>query len=152
VSALERGQRRRPQLETLRALSTALDLTAVNREALFLTARAPVAAARGEAGGMALPLAPTPLLGRDSDLRTLRTWIADPAVRLITLTGPGGVGKTRLALELAHSIAQSAATRVGFASLARSRDFTFIGAANRRGPGTSGWRVGGLAGPRSHWL
>jgi predicted ATPase/DNA-binding XRE family transcriptional regulator len=129
VSALERGQRRRPQLDTLRALSTALDLTAVDREALFQTARAPVASARGELGGMALPLAPTPLLGRDSDLQTLRTWLADPAVRLITLTGPGGVGKTRLALELAHSIAHSGATRVGFASLARSRDFTFIGAA-----------------------
>ena len=41
--------------------------------------------------------------------RTLRQWLADPAARLITLIGPGGVGKTRLALELARAIARAPA-------------------------------------------
>src|SRR6187455_677378 len=41
VSALERGQRRRPQLETVRALSAALDLSAAARDALLSSARAP---------------------------------------------------------------------------------------------------------------
>ena len=47
-----------------------------------------------------------------TDVQTLRHWLADPAARLITLIGPGGVGKTRLALELARAIAEEGATRV----------------------------------------
>ena len=48
-----------------------------------------------------LPVQPTPLIGRESELATLREMIAVPGVRLITLTGPGGTGKTRLALQAA---------------------------------------------------
>src|SRR5678809_418292 len=78
VSALERGERRRPHVETVRALSAALDLTG---------------AARDELRDVSLPLALTVFLGRDTDLQTLRVWLSDPTARLITLTGPGGVGK-----------------------------------------------------------
>src|SRR5262245_26418781 len=106
VSTLERGERRRPHVDTVRALCAALDLTGASREALVRSARAPAHNARiEEASGIALPLALTVILGRDADLQRLRGWIADPAVRLITLTGPGGAGKTRLALELAHAVA-----------------------------------------------
>src|SRR4029450_3081233 len=106
VSALERGERRRPHVETVRALSAALDLTAATRDALLGSARAvDHKAAVDELIDVSLPLAPTALLGRDADVQTLRRWLADPAARLITLTGPGGVGKTRLALELARAIA-----------------------------------------------
>ena len=48
-----------------------------------------------------LPAQPNALLGRDDDLRALAPRLTDPATRLLTLTGPGGVGKTRLALQLA---------------------------------------------------
>jgi predicted ATPase/class 3 adenylate cyclase len=48
-----------------------------------------------------LPVQPTPLIGRESELAALREMIAVPGVRLITLTGPGGTGKTRLALQVA---------------------------------------------------
>src|SRR6202008_531663 len=48
-----------------------------------------------------LPPQPTPLLGREREVAALAARLADPAARLVTLTGPGGVGKTRLALEAA---------------------------------------------------
>src|SRR6187549_3472482 len=101
VSALERGERRRPQVETVRALSAALDLTGPIRDALLGSARAPVQrAAVDELSNTALPVILTTLLGRDADVTTLREWLADSAARLITLTGPGGGGKTRLAVEI----------------------------------------------------
>jgi predicted ATPase len=49
-----------------------------------------------------LPIPATPLLGRDDDLATAAAMLAEPGVRLLTLTGPGGIGKSRFALELAR--------------------------------------------------
>ena len=130
VSALERGERRRPHVETVRALSAALDLTGATRDALVGSARAPAHyAAVDELTGVSLPVPLTVLLGRDTDVQTLRQWIADPIARLITLIGPGGVGKTRLALELARAIADESATRVIFVPLAAIRDPAFVESA-----------------------
>jgi transcriptional regulator with XRE-family HTH domain len=130
VSALERGQRRRPHVETVRALSAALDLTGATRDALLRSARAPVdTAAVDEFSDVPLPLPLTALLGRDADLQTLQPWVTDPAVRLITLTGPGGVGKTRLALEIAHAIAAEPTPRVVFVPLAATRAPAFVASA-----------------------
>ena len=131
VSALERGERRRPHVETVRALSAALDLTGATRDA-FCRERARrllTNAAVDELSGVSLPMPLTPLLGRDTDVQTLRQWLADPAARLITLIGPGGVGKTRLALELARAIAEEGATRVVFVPLAAIRDPAFVAPA-----------------------
>src|SRR3954451_11002113 len=109
VSALERGERRRPHVETVRALSAALDLTGATRDALFVSARAPAGDLADEPSDGSLPFALTVLLGRDADVQTLRRWHADDGARLITLTGPGGSGKTRLALELARAVAAEGA-------------------------------------------
>ncbi len=49
-----------------------------------------------------LPLLLTPLLGREREIATLLQLLRRQAVRLITITGPGGVGKTRLALQAAR--------------------------------------------------
>src|SRR5262252_1934476 len=97
VSALERGERRRPHVETVRALSAALDLTGPKRDALLGSARARSQDAGGapDPAGFPLPVPITPFVGRDADLQTLRSWIGDRSVRLITIIGPGGVGKTR---------------------------------------------------------
>ena len=123
VSALERGERRRPHVETVRALSAALDLTGPTRDALLASARASAhPTAVEELSGVSLPLPLTVLLGREADVKTLRHWLADPAARLITLIGPGGVGKTRLALEVARAKAEEGSTRVAFAPLAAIRD------------------------------
>jgi len=130
VSALERGERRRPHFETMRALSLALDLTGATREAFFESARSSTqATAVDEVTSVSLPVPPTALLGRDADLRTLRQWLADPAVRLVTLVGPGGVGKTRLALEVAGAIASDGAARVVYAPLAAIRAPAFVESA-----------------------
>src|SRR4030095_14246370 len=130
VSALERGERRRPHAETVRALSAALDLSGSSRDALLGSARVTTSnVAIGSPRSGCLPLAPTALLGRDAELQTLRDWLADPAARLVTLVGPGGVGKTRLALELAHATAEDAVARVVFVSLAAVRDSVFVASA-----------------------
>ena len=130
VSALERGHRRRPHVETVRALSAALDLAGATRDALLASARAsahpePV----DELTGASLPLAMTPLLGREAEVQTLRRWLTDPVARLITLTGPGGVGKTRLAMEIARAIAAEGAIRVLFVPLAAVRNPAFVASA-----------------------
>jgi predicted ATPase/DNA-binding XRE family transcriptional regulator len=130
VSSLERGERRRPHVETVRALSAALDLSGPTLNAFVGSARAPAhATAVDELSGPALPLPPTSLLGRETEMETLRQWLAAPASRLITLLGPGGVGKTRLVLELARATAEEGATRVVFVSLAVIRDPTFVAPA-----------------------
>jgi predicted ATPase len=119
-----------PHVETVRALSAALDLTGATRDALLGSARAPAHdAAIDELSGVSLPLALTVFLGRDADMQTLRVWLADPAARLITLSGPGGAGKTRLALELARAIATEGAIRVVFVPLAAIRNPAFVAPA-----------------------
>src|SRR5215468_5886343 len=129
VSALERGERRRPHVETVRALSAALNLTGATRDSLLGSARAPIRhVADPDTGGPSLPVPLTAFLGRDADVEALRAWLADPDVRLITIVGPGGVGKTRLALELARTIADQDASVV-FVPLAAIRDAAFVAPA-----------------------
>jgi len=126
ISSLERGQRRRPHLDTVRALSSALDLTGDAREALFESARAASDTVVEELIDTVLPVGPTDLIGRDEEVQTLQGWLAQASIRLITLTGPGGAGKTRLALELAHAMAADGTTRVVYVPLAAVRDPSFV--------------------------
>ncbi|WP_375772938.1 BTAD domain-containing putative transcriptional regulator [Archangium gephyra] len=65
-----------------------------------------------------LPSPATPLYGRASELAALVKRLEDPACRLLTLTGPGGIGKTRLALEAAHQLAGTWRDGVRFVPLA----------------------------------
>ena len=138
VSALERAERRRPHLDTVRALAAALDLSGATRDAFVKSARPPAhGAAADELRAFSLPVALTALLGRDADVQTLRQWLADPGARLITLVGPGGVGKTRLALETARGLAQDGAARVIFVELAAMRDSAFVASAIAEAMGLS---------------
>ncbi len=54
-----------------------------------------------------LPTPPTPFVGRSKETEAITTLFADPACRLLTLVGPGGIGKTRMAQEVARRISEA---------------------------------------------
>jgi predicted ATPase/transcriptional regulator with XRE-family HTH domain len=65
-----------------------------------------------------LPVSPTPLIGREHELNLIPKQLHEPSCRLLTLTGPGGIGKTRLAIEVGHVLKPRFADGVYFISLA----------------------------------
>jgi DNA-binding SARP family transcriptional activator len=73
-----------------------------------------------------LPLQPTPFIGRKQELAALADLLADPQCQLITLLGPGGSGKTRLALQAASHESATFADRTTYVSLAPLNAAEFI--------------------------
>ncbi|MBI3970835.1 MAG: adenylate/guanylate cyclase domain-containing protein [Chloroflexi bacterium] len=69
-----------------------------------------------------LPLQPTPLIGRQQELAEVRTRLLERGTRLLTLTGPGGTGKTRLSLQVAAEAIDDFTHGVYFVPLAAIRD------------------------------
>jgi predicted ATPase/DNA-binding SARP family transcriptional activator len=65
-----------------------------------------------------IPAPPTATIGREADLAGLRDLVGESASRLVTVVGPGGVGKTRLALELARGVGERFADGARFVGLA----------------------------------
>lgn len=119
ISALERGTRTRPYPHTLRSLATALDLT--DDERAGLVAAVPARSSRQAAATASvrprdLPVPATPLVGRDDDVARVADLLGTG--RLVTLSGPGGVGKTRLALAVAARVRDRFADGVTLVELA----------------------------------
>ena len=102
VKKIERGVRR-PSRQLAEQFADCLALSGDERAAFLAAARAHAAAParRKRKAAQAVlaqwPHALTPFVGRSADLAALAAAFADPTTRLVTIVGPGGIGKTRLA-------------------------------------------------------
>ncbi len=117
VSLLERGERRRPHSDTIARLAAALQLSAAEQTQFATTARHP-APLVAHTPAAQLPTPRTTLVGRAAAIDAIIGLINHSPARLVTLTGPGGVGKTRLALAVAAQLSNTFADGALFVPLA----------------------------------
>jgi predicted ATPase/DNA-binding XRE family transcriptional regulator len=133
ISDLERGVKRYPYPYTVRRLAQALELDQEATERLESVARRPrVSHADLEercTDRLDLPWQPTPFVGRRLEVEQVRSLLGREDMRLLTLTGPGGVGKTRLALQAAQKAADNFPHGVTFVPLAPLTDPAYVAAA-----------------------
>jgi predicted ATPase/transcriptional regulator with XRE-family HTH domain len=132
ISDLERGVHGTPHADTLALLTSALSLSA-QQHALLLSAARPEIAASLEAPPDSLssgfPFPPTRLIGRSQEHSYALDLLHRSETHLLTLTGPSGVGKTRLALQLLQDLTSDFTDGTVYVPLAPIRDATLVAAA-----------------------
>ncbi|HEY6408187.1 MAG TPA: helix-turn-helix domain-containing protein, partial [Ktedonobacteraceae bacterium] len=127
ISDLERGINRLPRSDTLDLLASTLPLTSHQQNLLRASARpSRAAAASPVSSSHGLPLSPTALIGREHELTRVLALIQQSQVRLLTITGPSGVGKTRLALQIAQELSEDFPDGASFVALAPVRDAALV--------------------------
>jgi non-specific serine/threonine protein kinase len=130
ISLLERGEHRRPHRYTTKSLAEALALSQSDRIRFETSARKPAGSTTARATQPAdLPSPLTPFIGREREAEEVRNRLLLPHARVLTLTGPGGVGKTRLGLELARQVQDRFADGVCFVALAPISDPALVPSA-----------------------
>jgi predicted ATPase/DNA-binding XRE family transcriptional regulator len=129
IQKIEREERR-PSRQLAELLAEALDIPAQDRPRFLKIARGERSAERlvevtappewplPTTPRPRLPLPPTPLIGREPELAELHRLMTQPNCRLVTIIGPGGIGKTRLALAAATAEAESFTDGAAFVPLA----------------------------------
>ena len=130
ISDLERGVRRAPHLETVRLLADALGLAADDRSALLAAARPSPRSGRDTPvtpdSKARLPHPLTRLVGRDVESAALSALLAHEDARFVTVTGPGGIGKTRLAIAVAAAVASDFADGIVYIDLAPQTEGSLV--------------------------
>jgi predicted ATPase/transcriptional regulator with XRE-family HTH domain len=106
INDLERSVRRTPRRDTLALLSDALGLVGDERAIFEMAARGSDATQSPSRRALSarqhnLPVQPSPILGREREIEDVCRLLQRDDVRLVTLTGPGGIGKTRLSFQVA---------------------------------------------------
>jgi predicted ATPase/DNA-binding XRE family transcriptional regulator len=133
VSDLERGVNRAPRFATLGLLADALALTPPQRGLLQAAARPEIELSSAPPSNFPIP--PTRLIGREPERARALAFLHDEEKRLLTLTGPSGVGKTRLALEILKDCVNDFQDGVWFIPLSPIREAGLV-------PGVIAQRMG----------
>jgi predicted ATPase/transcriptional regulator with XRE-family HTH domain len=126
VSDIERGISGSPRLETVRLLADALRLKGGQRSVFMAAARPDETPDRGSPRLSTLPAQLTPLVGRSGEVAAIREPLMRPEVRLVTLIGPGGIGKTRLALQVGTELEGAFTAGVTAVMLVTVRDAALV--------------------------
>jgi predicted ATPase/DNA-binding XRE family transcriptional regulator len=140
VSALQKIEygERRPSAQIAELLANCLEVPQEERSVFVRVARGelsvdrlPSEPERGTTRDISpqktnLPVFPTTLIGREQELKQLSQLLDDPRCRLLTLVGPGGIGKTRLAIEAASQVQHAFADGAYFVHFAPVNSTRFI--------------------------
>jgi predicted ATPase/transcriptional regulator with XRE-family HTH domain len=136
-------EERRPSRQIAELLANCLEIAPADRPTFLKVARAelrvdrlpqhierstinPASPSRAPSPSSHLPTPSIPLIGREHELAAIRQRLQDPHCRLLSLVGPGGIGKTRLALATASSPLQGFDDGVFFVALAPISNSEFI--------------------------
>ena len=131
ISDLERGINRAPRRDTLEMLAEALGL-APDERAQWERARKQLAVRSASATSKThqhkthLPIPLTTFVGREQETGEVAELVRRPGIRLVTLTGSGGVGKTRLSLVVAREVSAAYSDGVWFVNLAPLNDSDLV--------------------------